>query len=122
MCNNPVFHRINGEYQLIPCGNCLGCRIDHTVLWQARCNSEYIRYRSAFVTFTYDDFHLLYNDNALLPTLRKEQFHKYLDNLRHKVKKIPFMPKGTIRDFKYFGCGEYGDSFSSSLSHFILRS
>lgn len=123
MCNNPVFRRLpygTHEYVKSPCNGCLGCRMDSLQLWQSRCNSEYIKYRSAFVTFTYDDLHIQYNDNSLLPTLRKKEFHKYIDNIRHKVKKMPFMPYGCIKDFRFFGCGEYGDSFARPHYHVLF--
>ena len=120
MCNNPWFKIIYNKPQMIPCGNCAGCRIDNMLLWQARCNSEYLNTRAAFVTFTYDDLHLPYNDNALLPTLRREHLHKYIDNIRHKVNKFPFMTKGCKKDFSFFACGEYGDSFARSHYHCLF--
>lgn len=122
MCNNPVFHKVNDHYQLIPCNNCLGCRVDKTLLWQTRCNIEYIRpsSRSAFVTFTYDDLHLPYNENALLPTIREIDFHHYVDNLRHKVKKMSALPFGCRKDFAFFGCMEYGDSFARPHAHILF--
>lgn len=100
MCNNPQEIFKNNQKQIIPCGHCLGCRVDKTVLWSHRCNSEYVNGRSAFVTFTYDDYHLEYNDSALLPTLRQVQFHKYIDNIRHKVQKLK-LPYGCRKDFSF---------------------
>lgn len=113
MCDNPVFefNKILNKYTKRPCHNCIGCRIDSQQLWKARCNSEYIKYPSAFVTFTYDDNHIKYSDiNPVLPTLQTEQFRKYIDNIRHQIKKMELTPKNTLKDFKYFYCGEYGDS------------
>lgn len=124
MCNSPFIHpKLYTEYgirQLIPCGQCLGCREDNLALWQARCNSEYVKYRSAFVTFTYDDLHLPYNENALLPTVRNEELHKYLDNIRHKVKKLSFMPEKTTKDFSFFACSDYGGMFARPHYHVLF--
>ena len=119
MCNNPVQILKNNQSQIIPCGNWLGCRLDKTVLWSHRCNSEYVSRRSAFVTFTYDDLHLPYEENALLPTLRRKHLHNYLDNIRHKVQKLT-LPYGCDNNFGYFASGEYGDSFSTSLPCFVF--
>lgn len=121
MCNNPVFREIRkGVFQKCKCDSCLGCRIDSMLLWQSRCQSEFIKYRSAFVTLTYDDNHLHFRDNAFLPSLNKLEIHKYIDNIRHKVKKMSFLPTGCIKDFSFFGCGEYGDSFSRPHAHFLF--
>lgn len=108
MCNNPWFKLINHHWQMLPCGGCLGCRLDSMLLWQARCNTEFIKHRSSFVTFTYDDLHLPYNEGALIPTLRKEHLHKFLDNIHHKINKIPLMPIGNTKDYSFFATGEYG--------------
>lgn len=138
MCNNPVpFRSIQSktyfkykEYGnvasymdslLLPCGNCLGCRLDKLALWTARCNYELYKNRSAFLTFTYDDYHLKYkDDSALLPSLFRDDLHKYIDNLRHKIKAMPVMPKGSKRDFSYFGVGEYGGHFERPHYHVLF--
>lgn len=121
MCNSPVYRQIRkGVFQKCKCDSCLGCRIDSMLLWQARCNSEYIKNRSAFVTFTYDDNHLKFKDNALLPTVDNLEVHKYIDNIRHKVKKMSILPKGCVKDFSFFGCTEYGDSFQRPHAHFLF--
>lgn len=125
MCNNPVyrtvrFGKIGEQKVLTPCGGCLGCRVDRLQMWQARCNSEYIKHRSAFLTFTYDNNHLEYNDNAVFPTLRRDHLHRYIDNLRHKVKSLPALPAGSTKDFSYFACGEYGDTFRRPHYHVLF--
>lgn len=138
MCNNPVLLRdINGSLYKkynkypsvvsymdsiqIPCGGCLGCRLDNVALWSARCNYELYKNRSAFVTFTYDDYHLpYYDDMTLKPSLRRDDLHKFIDNLRHKVKKISLLPSGSKKDFSYFACGEYGGKFGRPHYHVLF--
>lgn len=127
MCNNPIILNQKSKYSSlcrrveVPCNNCLGCRIDKLMLWQARCNSEYIKYRSAFVTFTYDDYNLPYKtSSSMFPTLVRLDLHKYIDNIRHKVKKLSLIPDGCCKDFHYFGCGEYGDSFQRPHYHVLF--
>lgn len=137
MCNNPVYLKelsssfsknvnkypsvaLNFGKLLVPCGGCLGCRLDKLALWTARCNYELFKGHSAFVTFTYDDYHLPYNDGSLFPTLRQDDLNHYIDNIRHKVKKMPLLPKGNRKDFSYFACGEYGDKFSRPHYHVLF--
>ena len=57
MCIKPWYH---SKYEvMIPCGGCVGCRVDRAILWRNRAKSELIlKGRSAFVTFTYDTEHL----------------------------------------------------------------
>lgn len=121
MCDNPVLE-IKGNFRFLrPCGGCLSCRVDSLLLWQARCNSEYIKYRSAFVTFTYDNLHIPYlSKNSLYPSLSKNEFQHYTDNIYHKVKNMPFLPKGCIHGYKYFACGEYGDHFGRPHYHVLF--
>lgn len=136
MCNNPVNLRLyNRSYDkqylsrpsirllgqnLVPCGHCLGCRLDKLALWSARCNYELIKGRNSFVTFTYRDEFLPYKNKALEPTLSKVQFTNFLDNLRHYVKSFSSLPKGNRKDFSYFCCGEYGGKFGRPHYHALF--
>lgn len=113
MCNNPKFFNNIHEYGTgklypVPCHCCLGCRIDRRLLWEYRCTSEFVKYRSAFVTLTYDEYHLPFNKGSRLPTIRHSDFHKFIDRLRHYVNSIPEMPKACTKDFKFVACSEYG--------------
>lgn len=127
MCINPVVKPLKNAWNvqigksLFPCGGCIGCRLDQQLLWSARCQSDYVHYPSTFLTLTYDDYHLNYvNDMALYPTLDREQLGRFVDNLRHQVKNLPSLPKGSIKDFSYFGCGEYGDMFHRPHYHILI--
>ena len=43
----------------LPCGQCIGCRIDYSRQWANRCLLELKYHDSAwFCTFTYDDDHV----------------------------------------------------------------
>lgn len=49
------------ESDLVPCGQCIGCRLDYSRSWAARCMLEAKSYPKGscwFVTFTFDDEHL----------------------------------------------------------------
>lgn len=129
MCDNPVeqlieYSRNGSKYTRIikrPCNNCLACRIDKLLLWQSRCQSEYVKTRSSFVTFTFDDNHLIYKDTySLFPTLDKSLVHKYLDNIKHKVKSFSFLPDKNIKNYHYFSASEYGDLFRRPHTHCLF--
>ena len=137
MCNNPVrFVNIQAKtYEKykkygsvksymdgikVPCGNCLGCRLDKLALWSARCNYELVKGSNSFVTFTYDDWHLPYNDGSLFPTLRQQDLHRFIDNIRHKIRALPVLPDHCRKDFSFFASGEYGDKFQRPHYHVLF--
>lgn len=106
-------HRLNIKTD---CRHCLNCMIKRTMqiefLTNKELNTVYRSGRSAaFVTLTYDDNHLPYNENGFL-TLRRDHIRNWFKNIRRQMdyynEKI---------SFKVLYCGEYGDgSHSSSRS------
>ena len=47
------------DYVEIPCGQCIGCRLDRSRAWADRCLLEASQYpHNCFLTLTYDDEHL----------------------------------------------------------------
>ena len=64
---------------------------------------------TSFVTLTYNNDNLPYNENAILPTLRKKDLQMFFKRLRSRIDKI-----------KYFACGEYGDVTQRPHYHMIL--
>ena len=43
----------------IPCGRCLGCKADQSLMWSIRCYHEsQLHDQCSFITLTYDDAHL----------------------------------------------------------------
>lgn len=120
-CINPIGVNIKNSQGYrqnieVPCGHCLNCLIKKqsqiTFLAQKELVGNYMAGKSAsFVTLTYDDNHLPYNDNGFI-TLKRSDVQLFLKRMRrnmdyHNVRK----------DFKILYCGEYGDgSHSTSKS------
>jgi len=80
---------------LIPCGQCVGCRLERSRQWAVRCMHEAsLHDENMFITLTYDDLHLPSN-----MSLQKRHFQLFMKRLRKFVgKKV-----------RFFHCGEYGD-------------
>lgn len=79
----------------LPCGLCIGCRLDRCRQWAFRCIAEAsLHDRNAFVTLTYDDW-CLPNDGSL----NHDHFQKFIKRLRKRYG----------AGIKYFMAGEYGD-------------
>lgn len=117
------FKYYNNQYIDIPCGNCVGCRIDYSRDWALRCTLESMYHDSTmFLTLTYDDVHVphtSYVDNITgqlkdILTLRPDDFTKFMKRLRfHYSKKYG-------RELRFFACGEYGSQTLRPHYHAIV--
>ena len=103
---------------LVPCGQCLACRINRRSDWSFRMHLE-SSYWSAvtFLTLTYDDEHLpmmqVVSDDVpiYVPTLVKRDVQLYMKRLRKNL---------DGRSIKYFFSGEYGEHTFRPHYHAIL--
>lgn len=104
---------------VIPCGKCLGCRLDYSRSWADRMMLELAAVGSAvFLTLTYSNENATickFDDdgNPLCYTLVKKDFQDFMKRLREsklcKGKKISF-----------YASGEYGDRTFRPHYHVIL--
>lgn len=107
--NKAKFYPRKGYYSIeVPCGHCLGCRLDHADTWATRISIEAKNWdKNCFVTLTYNNPNLPKNG-----TLVKKDIQDFLKRLRyyHKGEKTWVNPKnGKIENpIRYFCCGEYG--------------
>ena len=87
-----------GEEPLqLPCGDCLGCRKQHAQTWAVRCVHEsQMHERNSFVTLTFDRDHAPED-----MSLDKRHWQLFAKRLRKRF---------GDRSFRYFQCGEYGDT------------
>lgn len=109
------------DYKEIPCGNCIGCRLDYSRQWADRCLLEMKNHESSyFVTLTYDDEHLPINhyvdhDTGVcgsVSTLIKRDFQLFMKRLRKNYK--------YDNKLRFFACGEYGDTTFRPHYHAII--
>ena len=79
----------------LPCGQCIGCRLEYSRQWAIRCMHEASLYEdNCFITLTYDQDHLPHDRS-----LNKSHFQKFMKRLRKRF-------GGGIR---FYHCGEYGE-------------
>lgn len=94
----------------IPCGQCIGCRLERSRQWAIRCLHEASLYESnAFVTLTYDDEHLPADKS-----LRKSDFQRFIRLLRQHFRRTRQRRRSNDSDelrsgIRFYMCGEYGD-------------
>lgn len=105
-----VFNAKEGFHDLpvdLPCGQCIGCRLERSRQWAIRCVHEASLYDdNCFLTLTYSDEHLPSDGSVNV-----EHFQKFMKRLR-------FENPG--RKVRFFHCGEYGDQFGRPHYHACL--
>lgn len=97
---------LSGEKFKLPCGQCIGCRLEKSRQWAMRCLHEAkLSTESSFITLTYD--------NEYLPpggSLVKRDLQLFMKRLRKQ--------KGA--GVRFYGCGEYGDKNARPHYHVLL--
>ncbi len=114
LCGKPVTLPLPYKDRVVPCGQCLACRINRRRKWTARILLEASQCAgSSFLTLTYDEEHVpkVVCDGLLQDVLVKKELQTYLQQLRDNPR------LGRIR---YFACGEYGDKFGRPHYHIVL--
>ena len=96
----------------LPCGQCIGCRLERSRQWATRCVHEAsLHERNCFLTLTYDDEHIRWSPFTGEQTLYKRDLQLFMKRLRKYVEPIKV---------RFFACGEYGDSSNRPHYHVIL--
>lgn len=91
----------------LPCGRCIGCRLERSRQWAMRCVQEASLYEeNSFITLTYDQDHVPADYS-----LRKRDWQLFMKRLRkhYDGKRI-----------RFFACGEYGETTFRPHYHAIL--
>lgn len=109
----------------IPCGQCIGCRIDYSRMWADRCILEAKDHENnVFVTLTYDPEHLPkpelvvdVNTGEVLewPSLVPDDLQKFMKDLR-RYYKHHYDHDG----IRFYACGEYGEDGGRPHYHLLL--
>lgn len=90
----------------LPCGQCIGCRLERSRQWAMRCLHEASLYdRNSFVTLTYDDSNL-----PVGGTLKYDDFQRFMKRLRKRVKS----------PVRFYMGGEYGEQLMRPHYHACL--
>ncbi len=118
-----VFHKKNTHSKMeVACGQCLGCRVDHRLMWAIRIVQEASmhmdNYGNSWATLTYRD-----------PSACNEKEYKngyYIDKHyqlqpSHVSKFIRSLRKANSdHKIRYFYCGEYGDENQRPHYHICI--
>lgn len=101
--NRKYLYDTTGNFIVLPCGQCMACRLNKSRDWATRCVLEAKMHKeNCFITLTYDDDHLP-SDYGL----HKEDLTNFWKRLRFN----------TGCKFRYYAAGEYGDLYSRPHYH-----
>jgi len=91
----------------LPCGGCLGCRMDRARSWAIRCSLELQNHdKACWTTLTYSDDNIPANRS-----IRRDHLSGYIKRLRARL---------SPEKIRFFGCGEYGERGGRPHYHAIL--
>ena len=104
---------------LVPCGQCVGCRLEYSRQWAMRCLDEAKMHKeNSFITLTYDDAHIPVDrslerrssvgiDGKVKP---EGAFQLFMKRLRKRLNK----------KVRFYHAGEYGERFGRPHYHALI--
>jgi len=91
----------------LPCGRCVGCRLDRSRQWAIRCMHEaQLHQDNDYITLTYNTESL--PDHR---SLKKNHFQRFMKRLRRQL---------VDKKVRYYMCGEYGEALGRPHYHALL--
>lgn len=109
---------IDYEFVKLPCGQCVGCRIDRSKAWALRCVHEASRYSdNCFITLTFG------GEFVNCTSLVKSDFQKFIKRLRKRFIGFSAVENSdgkVVYPIRYFHCGEYGSELGRPHHHACL--
>lgn len=99
----------------VPCGKCIGCRLDQSRQWADRMMLELDNTgKGIFLTLTYNNDHVPepedYEGRGIY-TLQKSDLQKFFKRLRKRY---------SDREIRFYACGEYGSTTYRPHYHAIV--
>ena len=108
-CTKPMYieQPLTQIMQKVPCGQCIGCRLEKAGQWATRCYHEAQLYdQNSFITLTYAPKYL--PDDL---SVNKGAITRFIRRLRRK---------NPEKEIRFYGCGEYGENFGRPHYHLVL--
>lgn len=114
----PIVFNVNDGYAdlpvTVPCGQCIGCRLERSRQWAMRCVHEASLYeQNCFVTLTFSPEHLPADGS-----LNHRHFQLFMKNLKTRVRRSS--GKAAAAGIRFYMCGEYGELHGRPHYHALL--
>lgn len=117
------------KIDIIPCGKCIGCRLEYSRQWATRGYLESLEHKQNwFCTITYDEDHMTtleeiktedgityWNDGSWNGTLVPKELTQFIKNVR-QIMKREYNQDG----IRFMACGEYGSQGERPHYHIIF--
>lgn len=114
-CISPLSIRRDGQRQTVPCGKCGFCLQSKRADWSFRLVQETKVASSAhFLTLTYEDDKLPFNQSSGLPELDKKHYQLFTKRLRKEQSTF------SEEKIRYYSVGEYGTKTERPHYHSIM--
>lgn len=98
---------------VVPCGRCIGCRLDRSRQWAIRCVHEASLHRdNCFITLTYSPEYI--DEKCPFGSLQVKPFQDFMKRLRRYADSIG------VKGVRFIHCGEYGEKNGRPHEHAIL--
>ncbi len=114
-----VFNTNDGFYDMpvtLPCGRCIGCKLEKSKQWAVRCVHESQQYiNNTFITLTYNKENVPQSGS-----LKLKHYQLFMKRLRQEIKRHPEKFKQEGEKIKFFHCGEYGEELGRPHYHAII--
>lgn len=120
-CYNPlVAYKLDGKVVFhkpfafakgfnLPCGQCIGCRLEYSRQWAVRCVHEaQMHDENCFITLTFNNDALKERRNPY--SLDKTEFQKFMKRVRKRY----------AHKIRFFHCGEYGEKNNRPHYHALM--
>lgn len=108
---------VKGYLIKVPCGKCLGCRLDYSRRWAVRSYHEAYMHNHfkncAFLTLTFNNEMLRQRNNPL--SVDKVAFSSWMKRLRESIRRDYH-----IDGVRFFACGEYGSLKGRPHYHVLI--
>lgn len=114
--------------QIIPCGKCIGCRLEYSKQWATKGLYESLEHKENwFLTLTYDEKNLPEAGTMIDPNTGEEKGQNPFGTLKNTdftnfIKKLRtyYERKYNHKGIRFMGCGEYGSKGQRPHYHIIL--
>lgn len=121
-----VANRMKGNPNLLsglPCGQCVGCRLERSRQWAIRMVHEASLYENnCFITLTFNEESLHSRENPM--SLNKKEFQDFMKRFRKRASGLSpvFNEEKGYDEFpiRYYMCGEYGERYLRPHYHAII--
>lgn len=106
----------------IPCGKCIGCRLDYSRAWADRMMLELDHTgKAVFATLTYDNEHIPYNGcDDFSREGNFQAFTLYKKDLQDFFKRLRGRKRFEDKEIRFYAAGEYGSTTDRPHYHAII--